>query len=202
MASRWPPTDRGWPALIRRVPLGWGLAFALGVPAGLGAAAQMPAAPAASAPADLAPGPLGRDVASKLVPATVFFQGKVATVQARNTAGAKLPGGLVLAGLVDSSGYSSGVQERYQAYLLLDTPVTFGGKLLQPGAYGCGVVGGQFLVMDLSAKQLFAVPATHDAAFARPTPLQVLPDAEAGAYRLYFGRNYVSFAPASGGAAH
>ena len=162
----------------------------------------MPGAVVASAPVTLAPGPLGRDVASALVPATVYFAGKVASVQARNTAGAKLPGGLVLAGLVDSSGYSSGVQERYQAYLLLDTPALFGSKLLQPGAYGCGVVSGRFLVMDLGAKELFSVSATHDAALARPTPLQVMPDAAAGAYRLYFGRNYVTFAPAPGGAGH
>jgi hypothetical protein len=162
------------------------------VPAAL-VGAQMPAAPVASAPKTLPRGPLSREMASKLVPATVFFAGQVAPVQARNTGGAKLPDGLVLAGLVDTSGYSTGVQERYQAYLLLDTPAQFGGKLLQPGAYGCGIVSGQFLVLDLSAKQLFSVPAQHDAALARPTPLQVLPETAGGAYRLYLGRNYVSF---------
>ncbi len=166
----------------------------------LAAPAQMAAAPVAALPKTQAPGPLPREMAEKLMPATVFFASQVAPVQARNTAGAKLPGGLVLAGLVDTSGYSSGIQERYQAYLLLDTPARFGGKLLEPGAYGCGVVSGQFSVLDLGAKPLFSIPAQHDAALARPTPLQVQPDAATGAYRLYFGRNYVSFAPASGGA--
>ncbi len=184
--------------MSRHVPLGWGLAFAL-VPTGMSNAVQMPAAPVAGAPAVLKPGALTHDAAAALVPATVFFAGKVASVQARNTAGAKLPGGLVLAGLVDSSGYSSGIQERYQAYLLLDTPAMFAGKTLQPGAYGCGVVGGRFLVMDLSARELWTVPATHDAAMTRPTPLQVRPG-EGGAFRLYFGRNYIAFAPFGGGA--
>ena len=161
----------------------------------------MAAAPAVSASENtsgsafkaLAPGPLSHDAAAALFPGTVFFAGQVAPVQTRNVAGAKLPGGLVLAGVVDTSGYSSGVQERYQAYLLLDTPTLFGGRLLQPGAYGCGVVGSEFLVLDLSAKLLFSVAAQHDGELKRPVPLQVL--AEAGAYRLYLGRSFVSFAP-------
>ena len=146
-------------------------------------------------------GALDREAASKLVPATVFFAGKVASVQERNTSGAKLPGGVVLAGLVDTSGYSSGIQDRYQAYLLLDTPVEFAGKRLEPGAYGCGMVGGQFVVLDLGAKTLFSVAAVHDAALGRPTPLQVLPDKAAGSYRLYLGRNYVAFTAADTSAA-
>ncbi len=163
-------------------------------------AAQMPAGPAA-ATSPQKEGALNRDAASKLVPPTVFFAGKVAPVQERNSGGARLPGGVVLAALVDTSGYSSGIQDRYQAYLLLDTPVQFAGKHLEPGAYGCGVVGGQFVVLDLSAKALFSVPAVHDTALARPTPLQVLPDAAEGSYRLYLGRNYVAFGAAGPGAA-
>ncbi len=157
----------------------------------------MAAAPTASAPRDLPVGPISREVASTLVPATVFFAGQVASVQLRNTGGARLPGGFVLAGLVDTSGYSSSVQERYQAYLLLDTPARFAGKLLQPGAYGCGMVGDQFLVLDLSSQLLFSVPSSRDAAIARPTPLQVLAGGSPGEYRLYFGRHYVPFAAAA-----
>ena len=130
------------------------------------------------------------------MPASVFFAGQVAPVQTRNTAGAKLPGGLVLVGMVDTSGYSSSVQERYQAYLLLDTPANFAGKPLRPGAYGCGMVNGEFVVLDLSNQQLFSVPAQRDAALKRPTPLQVVAGAGSDSYRLYLGRNYISFGPA------
>lgn len=139
------------------------------------------------------PGPLTRDKAQPLFPPSVFFAGRVAPVQQRNTCGAKLPHGLMLAGLVDTSGYSSGVQERYQAYLLLDTPVSFGGKQLRPGAYGCGVVGTQFLVLDLGNEELLNSPARHDESLSRPVPLQVVADSTAGTYRLYFGRTYVTF---------
>ena len=48
-------------------------------------------------------------------------------------------------------------------------------------------------MLDLGAKELFHVAAEHDASLKRPTPLQVLADASAGKYRLYFGRNYIVF---------
>ena len=132
------------------------------------------------------------------MPATVFFAGQVAPVQTRNVGGAHMPGGFLLAGLVDTSGYSTGVQQRYQAYLLLDTPVTLGGKRLDPGAYGCGFVNGQFLVLNLGDNEIFHVAAEHDAALKRPTPLQVIADAQSGRYRLYLGRNYAAFAGDAG----
>ncbi len=138
-------------------------------------------------------GPLTHESAAPLMPATVFFAGQVAPVQQRNTGGAHLAGGFLLAGLVDTSGYSTGVQQRYQAYLLLDTPVTLGGKRLDPGAYGCGFVNGQFLVLNLGDKEIFHTAAEHDAEMKRPTPLQVVAEAQPGRYRLYFGRSYVAF---------
>ena len=183
----------------RNAPRGIGLYAAVALAAvlacGTQTPAQMPAAPAVAVnPAAAVPGALGRDLASTLMPATVFFDGQVASVQARNTGGARFAsGGLLLSGLVDSSGYSSGVQQRYQAYLLLDTPVTIGGRHLGPGAYGCGVVKGQFLVLDLSAHEILDVPATHDSGMRRPVPLQVLSDGSPGKYRFYLGRDYVRF---------
>ena len=185
----------GWPVLIKSTTLLSGILL-LSLSCPLLAQSNM-AQPAPASAKTVAMGPLAHEVASTLVPATVFFAGQVAPIQMRNTGGAHLPGGLVLAGLVDTSGYSTGVQERYQAYLLLDTPIMLGGKRLGPGAYGCGFVNGQFLVLDLGAKELFHVTAEHDAALKRPTPLQVLADASSSSYRLYFGRSYVVFAAAS-----
>lgn len=185
------------PALVSRLLI----AVLLAAPLTGAAARQVPGPPAAATAAAVPTGPLSREKASSLVPATVFFAGKVAPVQARNTSGVKLPHGLLLAGLVDTSGYSTGVQERYQAYLIVETPVEFGERTLPPGAYGCGIVGSQFLVMDVGDHELFRVPAERDAAMKRPVPLQATGDAAAGKYRLYFGRSYVAFAPAGGEAA-
>ena len=135
-----------------------------------------------------------------LVPATVFFRGQVASVQARNAGGVKLPDGmLVLCALVDTSGYSTSVQQKYQGYFITEVALDINGQRLKPGAYGVGFVeGNRFVVMDLGAHDLFTAGSNHDTEMKRPTPLQVLADTEPDRYRLYINRNYVVFSPAPG----
>jgi hypothetical protein len=135
------------------------------------------------------------DVGNKLLPEKVFFRGQVATVQARNTGGIRYADGFfVLAGLVDSSGYSTGIREKYQAYFINEVPVEIGGQTLKPGAYGLGFVeGGKFVVMDIGANDVFQVSSTKDTEMKRPVPLQFLAAPGEGNYRLYHGRDYVEF---------
>ena len=129
--------------------------------------------------------------AAKLLPPSVFFRGQSAPIQARNSGGIKFSDGMyVLVALVDSSGYSTAVQQKYQAYLIAETAIEINGHTLPPGAYGAGFLAAQFNVMDIGNHDLFAVSATRDAALKRPTPLQVIADG-AGKYRLYAGRDYV-----------
>ncbi len=132
--------------------------------------------------------------AARLLPGQVFFRGQSATTQTRNSAGVEFTDGMyALFTLVDNSGYSSGIQQRYQAYLLTEVPLQFGEQKLPPGAYGIGMVGERFVVMDIGAREVFTVPTRHDADIKRPSPLQIDADAGPGRYRLYFGRNYVTF---------
>ena len=137
--------------------------------------------------------------AAKVIPATVFFRGQVASVQARNSGGVKLPDGmLVLCALVDTSGYSTAVQQKYQGYFITEVALDINGQTLKPGAYGVGFIeGSKFIVMDLGAHDLFTTSGNRDAELKRPTPLQVLADTNPGHYRLYINRNYVVFAPAT-----
>jgi hypothetical protein len=137
---------------------------------------------------------------TNLIPATVFFRGQVASVQARNSGGVKLPDGmLVLCALVDTSGYSTAVQQKYQGYFITEVALDINGQLLKPGAYGVGFVeGSKFLVMDLGAHDLFTVNGIHDTELKRAMPLQVVDDSAPNKYRLYINRNYVVFSPASG----
>src|SRR6202165_3903766 len=59
------------------------------------------------------------DISPKIFPERVFFRGQSAPVQFRNSGGVHFADDLyVLAGIVDSSGYSTGIREKYQAYLL------------------------------------------------------------------------------------
>ena len=136
-------------------------------------------------PADIPPG---------LFPDRVFYGGKTAPTELRNSGGVRFGDGkYFLAGIVDSSGYSTAVKDKYQFYLLVETPVEFGGHQLKPGAYGAGFVEGNFLVTDLGGNEVLQVPANRDTDMKRPVPLQVLAGAGAGTYRLYRGRDFVEF---------
>lgn len=143
------------------------------------------------------PSILGREQASAILPQSVFFHGQSASIQGRNSAGIRSGNKLVLATLVDTSGYSSAVQETYQAYLLAEVPLTLGSKHLAPGAYGFGFVNGsEMVVMDIGGDEILRVAIARDQALARPTPLQVLKNTAGDGFRLYLGRLYVVFAPA------
>jgi hypothetical protein len=171
------------------------LAGILGISAGLltpcvaqqGSAAT-PHAAGVLKPADL----------SSLMPEQVFFRGQSATVQIRNSGGIRYADGMfTLMALVDTSGYSSGIQQRYQAYLITEVPLQLGdgatARTLVPGAYGVGFIqNDRFIAMDLGAHELLNVGSHHDADLHRPTPLQVLDTPAAGTYRFYEGRSFVT----------
>jgi hypothetical protein len=129
-----------------------------------------------------------------LFPASVYFSGQMASVQLRNAGGVRWSEGKqTLFAMVDASGYSSSVRERYQFYILSDVPVEIGGKRLPAGAYGAGFLADKgFEVMDVGGAELFHAPVQHDVAMQRPRPLQVTADGS-GHYRLYLGRDYVEF---------
>jgi hypothetical protein len=141
-----------------------------------------------------APAILDAQQAGKLLPSSVYFDGQTATTQLRNATGVRFGDGqLALAVLVDSSGYSGSIAQKYQGYLLTGLPLDFGGHRLAAGAYGMGVVHGQLYVMDLGNHDLFRAPAAHDAKMHRPVPLQIVAGEAAGTYRLCFGRECTRF---------
>jgi hypothetical protein len=132
--------------------------------------------------------------AQKLLPASVFFRGQSATTQLRNSGGVKFADGyFVLSAAVDTSGYSTDVQAKYQDYFITEVALTIGGHSVAPGAYGIGFIAGEkFVVLDIGGHELFTVDSATDNDLKRPTPLQVTAD-PAGGYRLYSGRRYVGF---------
>jgi hypothetical protein len=132
--------------------------------------------------------------AQKLLPDAVYYAGKSANTQLRNSAAIHFADNYyVLAVLVDTSGYSTSIQEKYQAYLLAEVPLVIGDHTLVPGAYGIGFVGDHFGVMDIGNHDLLQTQATRDDKMPRPMPLQILDGASPGSYRLCFGRNCVDF---------
>ena len=134
------------------------------------------------------------EITPKLFPEHVFFRGQVAPAQLRNTGGVHFADDLfVLAGLVDSSGYSTAIKEKYQAYLLSEVTLEISGQTVKPGAYGFGFVNGKFILMDLAANNVVETAGQRDADLKRPVPLQVAASSAAGTYRLYVGRDFIEF---------
>ena len=120
------------------------------------------------------PGVLSADEVRKVVPAVYFFRGQSASVQLRNSAGFSVAEGkLVLAGLVDTSGYASDVQAKYQGFLITEVKLNIAGTELRPGEYGFGFSqDGKFLVMDVGANDLFSVASQLDEKLAHPMQLK------------------------------
>jgi hypothetical protein len=132
--------------------------------------------------------------AQKLLPAAVYYKAQSAPTQLRNSGGVKFADGYyVLATLVDTSGYSSDVASKYQAYFIAEVPIKIGGQSLPAGVYGVGFIpGDKFVVTDVGAHDVLTVSSSSDQDIKRPVPLQVATD-PAGGFRLYEGRKYVTF---------
>ena len=127
----------------------------------------------------------------RVVPPGFYFEGQSAATQMRNAAAAQLgPRRFVMAGLVDTSGYSTDVQAKYQGFIVTDSPVTVGGSRLPTGAYGFGFTPDGWLnVMDVGGRRVLSVRARNDERLQRPRPL-MMTDARNGV-RLYAGRSFV-----------
>ncbi|HEY3705177.1 MAG TPA: hypothetical protein VGL22_08965 [Terracidiphilus sp.] len=130
----------------------------------------------------------------KLLPDNLWYKGQAAPAQKRNSGGVKFAdGAYVLTTLVDTSGYSSDVQAKYQAYFITEAPIKIGGHDLPAGIYGVGFIGdNKFVVTDVGAHDVFSVDSANDDGMKRPRPLQITEN-EGGGFRLYAGRRYVTF---------
>ena len=145
-------------------------------------------APAQQSPAK---GILGPTELKKLIPQDYFFAGLTASVQPGMNAGVRFANGKVLlVALVNTSGYSTAIQQKYQALFLTDSRLNIEGSELPPGAYGCGFSSGKFIVMNVAADEVVSVPARRDEKLQRAVPLKFVE--QEGGYRFYAGKNFVT----------
>ncbi len=134
------------------------------------------------------------DALKRIMPTSFYFAGQSAETQIRNSAAARIGENRhVIAGLVDTSGYSTEIQGIYEGFLITDSPVKFGGKLLKTGAYGFGFAKDTVNIFDLSSKQILSAKIVSDAELKRPRPLMMT--SEAKGIRLYKGKSYVLIMP-------
>lgn len=128
---------------------------------------------------------------TRVVPTSFYFEGQSAPTQMRNSAAASLGRNRnVIAGLVDTSGYSSEVRTKYEGFLITDSEIEIGGKKLATGAYGFGFTNdGKLNVFDIGGRQVLSVDVTNDRQLSRPRPLMM--SLEGGdRIRLYAGRRF------------
>ncbi len=146
-------------------------------------------AAAQSAPTVVAAGDL-----KKIVPEAYFFRGMSATTQLRNSAAVHYPDDFyIIAGLVDTSGYSSDVKAKYNGFFITEKKLRFdGGPMLGPGQYGMGYTAdGKFHILDVAGDELLVADIMVDDKLAHPQPLKIVTDG--ATVKLYLGKKYVAF---------
>jgi hypothetical protein len=134
---------------------------------------------------------LSSDELKKAVPAEYFFRGQKAPTQVRNSAGFQLADGkMTLAALVDASGYSTAIQQKYQGLLITEAKLNIGGATLAPGQYGFGFTAdGKFVTMDVANSDVLTVSFQTDSGLPRAVPLKMVE--AGGGYKLYAGKKWV-----------
>jgi len=133
----------------------------------------------------------------KVVPEAYFFRGLSATTQLRNSAAIHFPDDFyVIAGLVDTSGYSSDVKAKYNGLFITEKKLQFdGGAVLGPGQYGMGYTAdGKFHILNVAGDELLVTDIKVDDKLARPQPLKIVMDGANA--KLYLGKKYISFTTA------
>ncbi len=112
---------------------------------------------------------------AQLIPASYFFAGQTATTQIRNSGGVRFADHkMILLALVDNSGYSSGVAQKYQGLLITEVPLQIGGKTVPPGSYGFGLPAPDHMgVLDINANEIAGENTSELPADQRPVPLHV-----------------------------
>ena len=93
--------------------------FALGLTYSPQGISQQPATTKPAGQVKPTPGVLHPADLDGLIPPSVFFKGQSATVQLRNSGGVRFADGAIMFVIkVDTGGYSTSIQERYQDYLV------------------------------------------------------------------------------------
>ncbi|MDQ4122996.1 MAG: hypothetical protein M3209_16285 [Acidobacteriota bacterium] len=119
-----------------------------------------------------------------------YFEGQSAPSQMRNAAVTRLGGKRrVIAGLVDTSGYSTEIRAKYEGFLITDSIIEIGGEKLGIGAYGFGFTDdGKLNVFDIGGNRILSISTANDKNLRRPRPLMMA--AAPDGLRFYSGRSY------------
>lgn len=118
---------------------------------------------------------LTRQELQQLIPQNYFFAGQTATSQLRNAGGVRFADNhLLLFALVDNSGYSTGIQQKYQGLLITEVALDVNGKTVVPGSYGFGTSSEtHYDVLDINADEIAGGDVHQADTKQRAVPLRV-----------------------------
>jgi hypothetical protein len=135
---------------------------------------------------------LSSEELNKAVPTEYFFRGQKAPVQVRNAVGFQLADGkMMFAALVDASGYSTAIQQKYQGMLITESKLDIGGSSLPPGQYGFGFAAdNKFVVMNVANSDVLSASYQTDQSLQHAVPLKLVEDG--GGYKLYAGKKWIA----------
>ena len=136
---------------------------------------------------------------NKILPKDFVLEENAIPTEKRNSVLVVAPSGArVVTGLLDTSGYSSQVQEKYLGMLIAEGSVDVCGNRVAVGSYGFGLAKApgaaeghpsKFLLYNQAGEKVAECGAQWDAKIKSPRPLQVV--ASGGTARLYLGRTWV-----------
>jgi len=140
----------------------------------------------------------GKDFDAAL-PKDFYLEGNAIPTQKRNAALVKTAAGArVLIALIDTTGYSSQIKQKYEGMLITEGGLSVGGHKLGVGSYGFGYTkpaatsdeDATFFLYNQAGEKVAECKAKKDTKIAQPKPLQVVAG-KAEPARLYFGRYWV-----------
>jgi hypothetical protein len=140
----------------------------------------------------------GKEFDGAIVP-NFYLEGNAIPVQKRNAAMLKCPGGKrMIFALLDTSGYSIDVQQKYHGLVTVEKKISLGGAEVPVGAFGLGLskppapseAPAKLFIYDVAGQKVAEGTAQYDAKLAQPVPLQIVMEKDQ-APRLYLGRYFV-----------
>ncbi len=140
--------------------------------------------------------PVNLDAFNRAVPADFYLEGNRIPVEKRNAAVLKnAKGARLVLGLLDTSGYSSQIQQKYEGMLITESSISVCGIALGVGSYGFGLerpaapstADATFRVYNQAGEKVGECAAKRDDSVKQARPLATATAPE-GPAKVYFGK--------------
>ena len=140
--------------------------------------------------------PVTADAFNRAVPTDFYLEGNHIPVEKRNAAVLKnAQGARVVLALVDTTGYTSQIQQKYAGMLITETKISVCGNALGVGSYGfglerpagAGTADAPFRIYNQAGEKVGECTAKKDDSVKQPKPLATT-TAKGGPTKLYLGK--------------